>query len=152
MWVVRAPATVGKYESRWLTLTTKCNGLLSGWQTWLVSVFVFCQVAGVVSSVIVLITVLKLGPLFEDLPKVMLSIPFLSSDHYLIAYDNTTVYACVAQAVLSTIVLVNLKGMFKQFMDVPTLWKTNKTDLVRLKSPSRFILLHLTLCEPCCTS
>lgn len=28
------------------------------------------QVAGVISSIIVLITVLKLGPLFEDLPKV----------------------------------------------------------------------------------
>uniref|UniRef100_A0A669BP05 Solute carrier family 26 member 6 n=1 Tax=Oreochromis niloticus TaxID=8128 RepID=A0A669BP05_ORENI len=60
------------------------------------------QVAGVISSIIVLITVLKIGPLFEDLPK----------------------------AVLSTIVFVNLKGMFKQFMDVPLLWKTNKVDLL----------------------
>lgn len=42
------------------------------------------------------------------------------------------VCVCVPQAVLSTIVLVNLKGMFKQFMDVPMLWKTNKVDLVRL--------------------
>lgn len=32
------------------------------------------QLAGVVSSIIVLITVLKLGPLFEDLPKVRRSI------------------------------------------------------------------------------
>lgn len=39
---------------------------------------------------------------------------------------------CTPQAVLSTIVFVNLKGMFKQFMDVPTLWRTNKVDLVRL--------------------
>lgn len=60
------------------------------------------QVAGVVSSIIVLITVLKIGALFEDLPK----------------------------AVLSTIVFVNLKGMFKQFMDVAALWKTNKVDLL----------------------
>uniref|UniRef100_A0AAX7TSK6 STAS domain-containing protein n=1 Tax=Astatotilapia calliptera TaxID=8154 RepID=A0AAX7TSK6_ASTCA len=60
------------------------------------------QVAGVISSIIVLITVLKIGPLFEDLPK----------------------------AVLSTIVFVNLKGMFKQFMDVSLLWKTNKVDLL----------------------
>ncbi|XP_058500230.1 solute carrier family 26 member 6-like [Solea solea] len=60
------------------------------------------QVAGVISSVIVLITVLKIGALFEDLPK----------------------------AVLSTIVFVNLKGMFKQFMDVPMLWRTNKVDLL----------------------
>ncbi|KAI3357653.1 hypothetical protein L3Q82_016074, partial [Scortum barcoo] len=59
------------------------------------------QVAGLVSSIIVLITILKIGSLFEDLPK----------------------------AVLSTIVFVNLKGMFKQFTDVRTLWRTNKVDL-----------------------
>lgn len=39
---------------------------------------------------------------------------------------------CVPQAILSTIVLVNLKGMFKQLMDVPMLWKTNRVDLVWL--------------------
>ena len=39
---------------------------------------------------------------------------------------------CASQAVLSTIVFVNLKGMFKQFEDLPQLWKTNKVDLVRL--------------------
>ncbi|XP_076596416.1 solute carrier family 26 member 6 [Chaetodon auriga] len=76
------------------------------------------QVAGVISSVIVLITVLKIGALFEDLPK----------------------------AVLSTIVLVNLKGMFKQFTDVPMLWKTNKADLlVWLVTFMSTILLNLDL-------
>ncbi|KAM4610808.1 solute carrier family 26 member 6 [Polymixia lowei] len=60
------------------------------------------QVAGVISSVIVLITVLKIGSLFQELPK----------------------------AVLSTIVFVNLKGMFKQFLDIPVLWKNNKVDLL----------------------
>uniref|UniRef100_A0A3Q3WXC3 STAS domain-containing protein n=1 Tax=Mola mola TaxID=94237 RepID=A0A3Q3WXC3_MOLML len=76
------------------------------------------QLAGVISSVIVLITVLKLGPLFENLPK----------------------------AVLSTIVLVNLKGMFKQFMDVPMLWKSNKADLlVWLVTFISTILLNLDL-------
>lgn len=51
-----------------------------------VCVCMFCQIAGVISSVIVLITVLKLGPLFEDLPKVTLSLPpatFLSNCQYL---------------------------------------------------------------------
>ncbi|KAM9350983.1 solute carrier family 26 member 6 [Symphorus nematophorus] len=76
------------------------------------------QVAGVISSVIVLITILKIGSLFEDLPK----------------------------AVLSTIVFVNLKGMFKQFMDVPMLWKTNKVDLlVWLVTFMSTILLNLDL-------
>uniref|UniRef100_A0A8C5FFV5 Solute carrier family 26 member 6, like 2 n=1 Tax=Gadus morhua TaxID=8049 RepID=A0A8C5FFV5_GADMO len=60
------------------------------------------QVAGVVSSIIVLITILKIGSLFAELPK----------------------------AILATIVFVNLKGMFKQFNDIPLLWKSNKMDLM----------------------
>ncbi|XP_054636254.1 solute carrier family 26 member 6-like [Dunckerocampus dactyliophorus] len=76
------------------------------------------QVAGLISSVIVLVTVLKIGSLFEDLPK----------------------------AVLSTIVFVNLKGMFKQFMDVPILWRTNRADLlVWLVTFVSTILLNLDL-------
>lgn len=47
-------------------------------------VCVFCQVAGLVSSIIVLITILKIGSLFEDLPKVTLPpAQFLSNDQYL---------------------------------------------------------------------
>nr|XP_054601957.1 solute carrier family 26 member 6 [Nothobranchius furzeri] len=76
------------------------------------------QIAGVVSSVVVLIAVLKIGSLFEDLPK----------------------------AVLSTIVFVNLKGMFKQFMDMSLLWKTNKVDLlVWLVTFVSTILLNLDM-------
>ncbi|XP_029292365.1 solute carrier family 26 member 6 isoform X2 [Cottoperca gobio] len=76
------------------------------------------QVAGVISSIIVLVTVLKIGSLFSDLPK----------------------------AVLSTIVFVNLKGMFKQILDVPMLWKTNKVDLlVWLVTIISTILLNLDL-------
>ncbi|XP_077937725.1 solute carrier family 26 member 6-like isoform X2 [Gasterosteus aculeatus] len=76
------------------------------------------QVAGLISSVIVLVTILKIGSLFSDLPK----------------------------AVLSTIVFVNLKGMFKQFTDVPLLWKTNKVDLlVWLVTFTSTILLNLDL-------
>ncbi|XP_030623646.1 solute carrier family 26 member 6 [Chanos chanos] len=76
------------------------------------------QVAGVISSVIVLITMLKLGSLFEDLPK----------------------------AVLSTIVFVNLKGMFKQYLDIVVLWKSNKVDLlVWLVTCTCTVLLNLDL-------
>nr|XP_057926306.1 solute carrier family 26 member 6, like isoform X4 [Doryrhamphus excisus] len=60
------------------------------------------QMAGIASAVIVLVTILKLGPLFQELPK----------------------------AVLASIVFVNLKGMFKQYADIVTLWRSNKTDLV----------------------
>ncbi|XP_035014009.2 solute carrier family 26 member 6-like [Hippoglossus stenolepis] len=76
------------------------------------------QVAGVISSIIVLITVWKIGALFEDLPK----------------------------AILATIVFANLKGMFKQFMDVPMLWRTNKVDLlVWVVTLISTILLNLDL-------
>ncbi|CAL9704778.1 unnamed protein product [Knipowitschia caucasica] len=60
------------------------------------------QMASLASAVIVLITIMKLGPLFKELPK----------------------------AVLAAIVLVNLKSMFKQFSDVATLWKRSKIDLL----------------------
>lgn len=36
----------------------------------------------------------------------------------------------VHQAVLAAIIYVNLHGMMKQFMDIPTLWKSNKVDMV----------------------
>ncbi|XP_058887319.1 solute carrier family 26 member 6-like [Acipenser ruthenus] len=60
------------------------------------------QVAGVISSIIVLVTVLKLGVLFQELPK----------------------------TVLSAIMFINLKGMFKQYSDIVTLWRTSKIDLL----------------------
>ncbi|KAL4630676.1 solute carrier family 26 member 6-like [Arapaima gigas] len=76
------------------------------------------QVAGVVSAFIVLIAILKLGPLFQELPK----------------------------AVLSAIVLVNLKGMFKQYCDIVILWKSSKTDLVVWMATWLFTLLfHLDM-------
>nr|XP_015203560.1 PREDICTED: solute carrier family 26 member 6 [Lepisosteus oculatus] len=61
------------------------------------------QIAGLVSSGIVLITVLKLGSLFQELPK----------------------------AVLSAIVFANLRGMFRQYGDICMLWRTSRVDLVR---------------------
>ncbi|NWZ01700.1 S26A6 protein, partial [Loxia curvirostra] len=60
------------------------------------------QVAGVIASLVILVTILKIGELFRDLPK----------------------------AILAAIIIVNLKGMFKQFKDLSTLWKSNKVDLL----------------------
>ncbi|NWZ32623.1 S26A6 protein, partial [Asarcornis scutulata] len=60
------------------------------------------QVAGVISSLVILVTILKIGELFRDLPK----------------------------AILSAIIIVNLKGMFKQFTDFRTLWRSNRVDLM----------------------
>ncbi|XP_068762877.1 solute carrier family 26 member 6 isoform X1 [Struthio camelus] len=60
------------------------------------------QVAAVIASLVILVTILKIGELFRDLPK----------------------------AILAAIIIVNLKGMFKQFADFRTLWKTNRVDLM----------------------
>ncbi|NWV32947.1 S26A6 protein, partial [Grantiella picta] len=60
------------------------------------------QVAGVIASLVILVTILKIGELFRDLPK----------------------------AILAAIIIANLKGMFKQFRDLSTLWKSNKVDLL----------------------
>ncbi|XP_027556750.1 solute carrier family 26 member 6 isoform X1 [Neopelma chrysocephalum] len=60
------------------------------------------QVAGVIASLVILVTILKIGELFYDLPK----------------------------AILAAIIIINLKGMFKQFSDLSTLWKSNRVDLM----------------------
>ncbi|XP_074813781.1 solute carrier family 26 member 6 isoform X4 [Natator depressus] len=60
------------------------------------------QVAGVIASLLILVTILKIGQLFQDLPK----------------------------AILAAIVIVNLKGMFKQFTDLRMLWRSNRIDLL----------------------
>ncbi|OXB61662.1 hypothetical protein ASZ78_016138 [Callipepla squamata] len=59
------------------------------------------QIAGALSSVMVLLVLMAIGYLFEPLP----------------------------QTVLAAIVMVNLKGMFKQFGDVAHFWRTSKIEL-----------------------
>ncbi|XP_061496438.1 prestin isoform X2 [Rhineura floridana] len=59
------------------------------------------QVAGTLSSVMVFLVIVAIGYLFEPLP----------------------------QAVLAAIVMVNLKGMFKQFGDIARFWRTSKIEL-----------------------
>uniref|UniRef100_A0A8C2KUY2 Solute carrier family 26 member 6 n=1 Tax=Cyprinus carpio TaxID=7962 RepID=A0A8C2KUY2_CYPCA len=56
------------------------------------------QVAGAISALVILVILLKIGELFEELPK----------------------------AVLAAIIYVNLQGMMKQFGDIRSLWRTNK--------------------------
>ncbi|OCT87275.1 prestin [Xenopus laevis] len=59
------------------------------------------QIAGLLSSLMVLLVIVVIGYLFQPLP----------------------------QAVLAAIVMVNLKGMFKQFADIPNLWRTSRLEL-----------------------
>ncbi|KAB1264006.1 Solute carrier family 26 member 6 [Camelus dromedarius] len=76
------------------------------------------QVAGAVSSLFILIIILKLGELFQDLPK----------------------------AVLAAVIIVNLKGMLMQFRDICSLWKANRVDLlIWLVTFVATILLNLDL-------
>ncbi|XP_032017525.1 solute carrier family 26 member 6 isoform X3 [Hylobates moloch] len=76
------------------------------------------QVAGAISSLFILLIIVKLGELFHDLPK----------------------------AVLAAIIIVNLKGMLRQLSDVRSLWKANQADLlIWLVTFMATILLNLDL-------
>ncbi|XP_023651296.2 prestin [Paramormyrops kingsleyae] len=59
------------------------------------------QIAGLLSSLVVLLVVVAIGFMFEPLP----------------------------QTVLAAIIMVNLLGMFKQFQDIPALWGTSRIEL-----------------------
>uniref|UniRef100_A0A3Q2NZB0 Solute carrier family 26 member 5 n=1 Tax=Fundulus heteroclitus TaxID=8078 RepID=A0A3Q2NZB0_FUNHE len=59
------------------------------------------QIAGLLSSLVVLLVVLAIGFVFQPLP----------------------------QTALAAIIIVNLVGMFKQFRDIPSLWRTSKIEL-----------------------
>ncbi|XP_068163578.1 prestin isoform X2 [Antennarius striatus] len=59
------------------------------------------QIAGLLSSLVVLLVVVAIGFLFQPLP----------------------------QTALAAIIMVNLLGMFKQFRDIPSLWRTSKIEL-----------------------
>ncbi|XP_036386680.1 solute carrier family 26 member 6-like [Megalops cyprinoides] len=60
------------------------------------------QMAGVVSALVILVILLKIGELFQQLPK----------------------------AILAAVIYVNLQGMVKQFTDIPTLWRRNRVDML----------------------
>lgn len=66
------------------------------------SIGVKSQMAGLISALMILTILLKIGHLFEQLPK----------------------------AVLAVIIVVNLQGMLAQFKDVCLLWKSDRLDLL----------------------
>uniref|UniRef100_A0AAR2M042 STAS domain-containing protein n=1 Tax=Pygocentrus nattereri TaxID=42514 RepID=A0AAR2M042_PYGNA len=59
------------------------------------------QIAGLLSSLLVLLVIVAIGFVFRPLP----------------------------QTVLAAIIMVNLLGMFKQVRDIPALWRTSKIEL-----------------------
>ncbi|KAF7652049.1 hypothetical protein LDENG_00102270 [Lucifuga dentata] len=84
--------------------TFQCFAVSSSFSRSLVqdSIGVKSQLAGLISALIILAILLKIGPFFEQLPK----------------------------AVLSVIVLVNMQGILAQFRDVCVLWKSERLDLL----------------------
>ncbi|XP_077370958.1 prestin isoform X2 [Festucalex cinctus] len=66
------------------------------------SIGVKSQMSGLVSALMILTVLLKIGHLFEQLPK----------------------------AVLAVIIVVNLQGLLAQFKDVVSLWKSDRIDLL----------------------
>ncbi|XP_068453306.1 solute carrier family 26 member 6 [Clinocottus analis] len=66
------------------------------------SIGVKSQMAGLISALLILTILLKIGPLFEQLPK----------------------------AVLAVIIVVNLQRLMAQFKDVCVLWKSDRLDLL----------------------
>lgn len=94
---------------------------------------VFLQLSGLFTSLVVLIVLLLIGPLFYFLPKVCSL--FLSLQTWrkrekggkcahLVLYRSP-------QAVLACINVTSLRQMFMQFQDLPELWRISKIDFVR---------------------
>ncbi|XP_077400288.1 prestin isoform X4 [Vanacampus margaritifer] len=82
------------------------------------SIGVKSQMSGLISALMILTVLLKIGHLFEQLPK----------------------------AVLAVIIVVNLQGLLAQFKDVVSLWKSDRIDLlVWVASLISTIVLNLDL-------
>ncbi|XP_061121606.1 solute carrier family 26 member 6-like [Syngnathus typhle] len=82
------------------------------------SIGVKTQMSGLVSALMILTILLKIGHLFEQLPK----------------------------AVLAVVIVVNLQGLLAQFKDVLLLWKSDRLDLlVWLASLTSTLVLNLDL-------
>uniref|UniRef100_A0A8C6SWY7 Solute carrier family 26 member 5 n=1 Tax=Neogobius melanostomus TaxID=47308 RepID=A0A8C6SWY7_9GOBI len=71
------------------------------------------QIAGLLASLVVLLVVVAIGFVFESLP----------------------------QTALAAIIMVNLLGMFKQFRDIPHLWRTSKIELSLQEFAAFFVIV-----------
>lgn len=91
---------------------------------------VFLQLSGLFTSLVVLIVLLLIGPLFYFLPKVCL---FLQTWRKREKGGKCTHLALSLspQAVLACINVTSLRQMFMQFQDLPELWRISKIDFVR---------------------
>lgn len=93
------------------------------------SLAISSQLSGLFTSLVVLIVLLLIGPLFYFLPKVGL----LFNHSYRCGGDIPVHLShpfLAPQAVLACINVTSLRQMFLQFQDLPELWKISKIDFV----------------------
>ncbi len=55
----------------------------------------------------------------------------------MVLFSCGVIFCSVTQTALAAIIMVNLLGMFKQFRDIPTLWRTSKIELVSLSNQTQ---------------
>ncbi|NIG60156.1 Reelin [Pontoporia blainvillei] len=96
------------------------------------------QLAGCLASLMILLVILATGFLFESLPQEGSGERTVGGQPQdsegpaegVSGHKRRGTHECaVFQAVLSAIVIVNLKGMFMQFSDLPFFWRTSKIEL-----------------------
>ncbi|TMS02821.1 Prestin [Larimichthys crocea] len=98
------------------------------------------QIAGLLASLVVLLVVVAIGFVFEPLPQVGEAVEVMTQSFQSVLSDGLPfvcwfahmfiILCSVPQTALAAIIMVNLIGMFKQFRDIPTLWRTSKIELV----------------------
>lgn len=89
------------------------------------------QIAGLLSSLVVLLVVVAIGFVFEPLPQVG-SASQSRVLGFLLCRLCAMFFICSVclQTALASIIMVNLVGMFKQLRDIPALWRSSKIELV----------------------
>ncbi|EAW83334.1 solute carrier family 26, member 5 (prestin), isoform CRA_a, partial [Homo sapiens] len=96
------------------------------------------QLAGCLASLMILLVILATGFLFESLPQEVSREKAWGGQQEdseepakdtLWTQEERHGGCALFQAVLSAIVIVNLKGMFMQFSDLPFFWRTSKIEL-----------------------
>lgn len=95
--------------------------------------WVFLQLSGFFTSLVVLVVLLLIGPLFYFLPKVCLYV-YISTNMRVRKSEGKCTHLILylsSQAVLACINVTSLRQMFLQFQDLPELWRVSKIDFVR---------------------
>lgn len=100
----------------------------------------------------VLLVVVAIGFVFEPLPQVGEAVEVMTQSFQSVLSDGLPfvcwfahmfiILCSVPQTALAAIIMVNLIGMFKQFRDIPTLWRTSKIELVSTSNQTRHQTCH----------